>query len=79
MSSLTLAAGLLDVWDFRSRFAPLQNWEVPPPLEALQAAAASPDGQPAVMLELLRPLLLDVRKPNSSCAISYFNVLRSKC
>ena len=54
-------AGLLDVWDFRSRFAVLQRWEVPPTLEALQAAMAASDGQPAVMLELLRPLLLDVR------------------
>jgi len=51
------------VWDFRTRFAPLMEWEPPPPLEALQrAATAQGDEGAAVFMQLLRPIITDVRK-----------------
>lgn len=59
--SIWLSAGVLDVWDFRTRFSPLHKWGPPPTLEVLQAAAAAADGEPSVALELLRPLMHDVR------------------
>ena len=56
------APGLLEVWDFRTRFAPLMEWEPPPPLEALQrAATAQGDDGAAVFMQLLSPIITDVR------------------
>ena len=54
--------GLLEVWDFRTRFAPLMEWDPPPSLEALQRAAIAPgnDGA-AAFVQLLGPLIADVR------------------
>lgn len=55
--------GLLEVWDFRTRFAPLMEWDPPPPLEALQRAAVAPGNEgAAVFMQLLRPLINDVRQ-----------------
>jgi hypothetical protein len=55
-------AGLLEVWDFRTRFAPLMDWDPPPPLDVLQRAAAAPgDDGAAVFVQLLSPLVADVR------------------
>ena len=63
----TPRAGLLEVWDFRTRFAPLMECDPPPSLEALQHAAAAPgDDGAAVFLQLLSPLITDVRRPVGS-------------
>ena len=51
------------MWDFRTRFAPLMEWEPPSSLEALQrAATAQGDDGAAVFMQLLRPIITDVRE-----------------
>ncbi len=68
--------GLLEVWDFRTRFAPLMEWEPPPPLEALQRAAiAQGDDGAAVFMQLLRPIITDVRSAVvfSGCSLPCYN------